>query len=85
MGNAVNILSSWLKEFIPALKVECLIVGIGLVLISICLMVVATTSGLSGNLMYMALHPGVTAPAMIGGIVLTIAALTMKPVPREEM
>lgn len=85
MGNAVYVLSSWLKEFIPALKVECLIVGFGLIAMSLCLMVVASTSGLSGPLTYFALSPGLTVPGLLGGIALVIAAMVMKPVPREEM
>jgi hypothetical protein len=85
MGNAVRVLGLWAKEFIPALKVECLIVGWGLVLMSICLIVVATTSGLTGSNTYMILHPGLTIPGIIAGLALVGAALTMKPVPREEM
>lgn len=85
MGNAIRVLGLWLKEFIPALKVECLIVGVGLVLMSICLMVVTITSGLTGKNTYLILHPGTTIPGILAGLALIGAALTMKPVPREEM
>jgi hypothetical protein len=85
MGNAVKVLSSWLKEFIPALKVECIIIGVSLIAMSVCLWVVAATSGLTGKLTYLILHPGTTIPGILSGILLIIAAMTMKPVPREEM
>lgn len=85
MGNAIRVLGLWLKEFIPALKVECLIVGVGMMLMSICLTVVVTTSGLTGSHTYLILHPGTTVPGFLGGLALVAAAMTMKPVPREEM
>jgi hypothetical protein len=85
MGNALFVLSSWFKEFIPALKVECLIVGFGLIAMSLCLTDVVITSGLTGSLSYLPLNLGVIAPGLLGGIGLVIAALMMKPVPREEM
>jgi hypothetical protein len=79
------VLTSWLKEFIPALKVECLIIGWGTVAMSLCLMDVAITSGLTGSLVYIPLHPGITVPGLLGGLALVGLAMTMKPVPREEM
>ncbi len=85
MGNAVKVLTSWFKEFVPALKTECLIVGFGLVAMSLCLMDVCITSGLTGERTYMILHPGTTVPGVFAGLGLVAAALTMKPVPREEM
>lgn len=85
MGNAIMVLTSWFKEFVPALKVEAIIIGVGLIAMSLCLMDVCITSGLNGNLIYMILHPGTTVPGILAGAALIGAALTMKPVPREEM
>lgn len=85
MGNAVRVLSSWLKEFIPALKVECIIIGVSLIAMSICLWVVTATSGLTGKQTYLILHPGTTIPGILGGLALIAAAMMMRPVPREEM
>ena len=85
MGNAIKVLSRWVREFIPALKTECLIVGFGLIAMSLCLLEVTITSGLTGKLMYLPLTLGVVAPGIVGGALLVIAALTMKPVPRELM
>lgn len=79
MGTTITILVDFIKEFIPANKGSVLIVGVGLMLMSLCLMMVAVTSGLSGDLTYLTLHPGTTAPAFLGGLGLTIAALVMKP------
>lgn len=85
MGNAIMVLTSWFKEFVPALKVEAIIIGAGLIAMSLCLMDVCLTSGLTGNRTYMILHPGTTIPGIIAGVLLIVAALTMKPVPPEEM
>ncbi len=82
MGNTVNVLSEYIKEFIPALKVECLIVGVGLMLISACLMLLAITSGLTAELTYLTFHPGITVPLFLAGAFICILALTMKPVPK---
>ena len=79
MGTTITILVDFVKEFIPANKDKVLIVGIGTMLMSLCLMLVAVSSGLSGDLTYLTLHPGVTAPAFLGGLGLTGAALVMKP------
>jgi ABC-type proline/glycine betaine transport system permease subunit len=64
---------------------ETIIIGISLMVMSLCLVLVAESSGLSGRLMYLALHPGITAPGFFGGLALVIAAMVMKPVPRELM
>ncbi len=85
MGNAIKVLYDFFREFIPALKIESLIVGFGLIAMSLCLMLVCVSSGLTGGNIYLALHPGVTVPGIIGGAVLIFLALTLKPVPREEM
>lgn len=85
MGNAVKILWSWAREFVPALKTECLIVGWGLIAMSICLINVCVTSGLSGKLTYMVLHPGVTFTGLGAGLALLVCAYTWSPVPPEEM
>ncbi len=85
MGNAVKVLVDFFREFIPALKTECIIVGAGLIAMSLCLWLVCSTSGLTGNNIYLALHPGITGPGILGGAILIFLAKTLKPVPREEM
>lgn len=85
MGNALKTLYNFFREFIPALKTESIILGVGLIVMSLCLWVVCATSGLSGTNTYMALHPGTTIPGIISGVVLIYLALTLKPVPYDEM
>lgn len=80
MGTSVQILIDYLREFIPAHKVECLILGFGAILMSACLAIEAHTSGLYGPLTYLTLHPGVTGPGFLGGAGLVAAALALKPV-----
>lgn len=85
MGNAFKILYKFFREFIPALKTESLIIGVGLIVMSLCLWVVCATSGLSGTNTYIALHPGLTVPGIISGLILIYLAMTLKPVPYDEM
>jgi hypothetical protein len=85
MGNAVRILGRWFREFVPALKTECIIVGVGLILMSLCLWVVAASSGLTGKLTYLAFHPGTDIPGIIIGVILVWLAMTWKPIPRDQM
>lgn len=86
-GYAFNFLIKWFKEFVPALKTECLIVGYGSMLIAICLTIECVTGGITifGPNRNMFLHPGTTGPFFLGGLFLAFCAHTMKPVPREEM
>lgn len=83
MGSTVTILIDYVKEFIPANKGHFLAAGIGAFLIGACIWMTAVTSGLTGSLTYLALHPGTDVPLMLGGIVLAIAALTMKLPPER--
>lgn len=85
MGNAIKVLIDFFREFIPALKVESIIIGGGLIAMSLCLWVVCASSGLSGSNIYLALHPGTTIPGIVGGAALIFLALTLKPVSREDM
>ncbi len=78
MGNTYNVLSEYLQEFIPAMKVECLIVGVSLMIISACMVLLALTSGLSGQLTYLTFNPGCTAPLFVAGAALCIWALVAK-------
>ncbi len=80
MGTTVQILIDYLREFIPAHKVECLILGVGTILMSACLALTAHTSGLYGELTYLTLHPGLTGPGFAGGAFLIAAAMVMKPI-----
>lgn len=82
MGNAFIVLRDFFLEFIPALKVEALIIGIGTIIMALCLWEVVWTSGLHGELVYMTLTWGVVIPAILGGILLVFLALTLKPRPR---
>ena len=77
MESTLSILVNYLKEFIPANKGHCLALGVGLILIGICIAETAYTSGLHGELTYFALHPGTSVPLMGGGVVLVLMALTM--------
>ncbi len=85
MGNAIKVLVDFFREFIPALKTECIIIGAGTIAMSLCLWLVCATSGLTGGNIYLALHPGLTVPGILGGALLIFLAVTLKPVPREEM
>jgi hypothetical protein len=78
MGTTLTILKDYLAEFIPANKGHFLSIGIGLILIGICIWETAYTSGLRGDLTYLALHPGTSGPLILGGAALVIAALVMK-------
>ncbi len=82
MGNAFIVLRDYFLEFIPAMKVETLIIGIGTIIMALCLWEVVWTSGLHGPLVYLTLTWGIIIPSIIGGIFLVILALTLKPRPR---
>lgn len=84
MGNAFNFLYQWFREFVPALKTECLIVGYGLMAVSACLALQCISSGLTGPRTNLFLHPGTDGPAFLAGAVLVVLAYTMKPVPKGE-
>ena len=78
MESTLSILFDYIKEFIPANRGHFLAAGVGSILIGSCIMLTAITSGLSGNLTYLALHPGVSVPAILGGLGMIGAALTLK-------
>jgi hypothetical protein len=78
MESTFTILIDYIKEFIPANKGHVLSLGIGLVVVGFCIALTAQTSGLTGNLTYLALHPGTSGPLMGAGAVLAIAAMVMK-------
>lgn len=82
MESTLSILTNYVKEFVPANKGHFLAAGVGMILMGICLWITAHTSGLHGNLTYLALHPGVTAPTILLGVVCIVAAVTMK-LPRD--
>lgn len=78
MESTLSILANYIKEFIPANKGHFLTVGVGLILIGLCIAVTAVTSGLTGQLTYLALHPGTSLSLIVAGLVVVVAALTMK-------
>ena len=78
MESTLSILVNYVKEFVPANKGHFLAAGVGMILMAICLWITAHTSGLHGELTYLALHPGVTAPTILLGIACVVAAVTMK-------
>ena len=83
LANIVNVFLDFLKEFIPSLKTEVLILGVGSIVMGLCLHVVAVSSGLHGNLTYPALHPGTSWGGIVGGLGL-IALTVVFPVAPEE-
>lgn len=83
MGTTVTILIDYLKEFIPANKGHFLAAGTGAILVGACIWLTAVTSGLKGDLTYLALHPGTSVPVMLGGAAMVVAALTMKLPPES--
>lgn len=78
MESTVTILIDYIKEFIPANKGHVLTLGVGLILVGLCIALTAHTSGLHGKLTYLALHPGTSGPLIAGGALLALAAATMK-------
>jgi len=78
MGTTVTILIDYIKEFIPANKGHAIALGVGMIIVGLCIALTAHTSGLRGPLTYLALHPGTSGPLIAGGALLTIAALAMK-------
>lgn len=83
MGSTVTILIDYIKEFIPANKGHFLAAGVTAFLIGACIWLTAVTSGLTGELTYLALHPGTSVPVMLGGVGLIVAALTMQLPPES--
>ena len=73
LAETVQVIVDFLKEFVPALKTEFLIGGFGLIAMGLCLWLVSVTSGLTGELTYVALHPGTSIVCGIVGGVLCIA------------
>ena len=80
--STISIIINYLKEFIPANKGHAITLGIGMFIIGFCIALTAVTRGLSGELTYMALHPGTSGPLMLGGLGLAALAAVMK-LPQE--
>ena len=78
MESTVKILIDYIKEFIPANRGHMITAGVGAILVGFCIWLTAHTSGLHGDLIYLALHPGVSAPAILGGALLVVLALILK-------
>ncbi len=68
INNIITVLTEFLKEFVPAQKIEILIFGVSLIIMSLCLWEQAVTSGLTGPLTYATLHPGVTFAGLGAGL-----------------
>lgn len=83
MESTISILINYVREFIPANKGHVLALGVGMILVGICIAITAHTSGLHGDLTYLALHPGTSGPLIAGGIVLALAAAMMKLPPES--
>lgn len=73
-----SILANYVKEFIPANKGHVMSLGFGLFIIGFFIAFTAATSGLGGNLMYLALSPGTSGTLMLAGVALLIAGAVMK-------
>ncbi|MGE0488205.1 MAG: hypothetical protein AB7S38_03205 [Vulcanimicrobiota bacterium] len=69
------VFTEYLKEFVPAQKTEILLLALSIFIMSCCLWEQAVTSGLSGELTYATLHPGVTFSGI--GTSLLLVALTV--------
>lgn len=79
LSEIVSGLADFFSEFIPALKLESIIVGVGLILMSIYLWFMCNQSGLVGNLAYPVLHPGTSLFGIVAGLGLIVLALVLKP------
>lgn len=84
LANVVNVLLDFLKEFVPALKTEVLILGVGAIVMGICLHVVAVSSGLSGDLTYPVLHPGTSWGGIGGGLALIALTFVFSTPPEKN-
>lgn len=68
LAETVQVLVDFLREFIPALKTEVILAGLASIAMGLCLWLVAVSSGLTGPLTYVALHPGTSMSGIFGGL-----------------
>ncbi|MFA5503941.1 MAG: hypothetical protein WC314_16450 [Vulcanimicrobiota bacterium] len=83
MESTFSILLNYLREFIPANKGHVIAVGISSITIGVAIWLTAHTSGLHGDLTYLAFAPGTSLPAILVGLVLIGAAVMMKLPPAD--
>jgi hypothetical protein len=83
MESTLSILTNYIKEFIPANKGHVIALGISSVVIGFAIWLTAHTSGLTGNLTYLALAPGTSIPCILGGFALIGIAMVMKQPPPD--
>jgi hypothetical protein len=83
MDSTFTIIANYLREFIPANKGHVIALGVSLITIGVCIWVTAHTSGLIGDLTYLALAPGTSLPFILGGVALVGVAMMMKLPPAD--